>query len=121
MTKAPAGLLRAYIADALDCFQLRVVRGEDLLESAELGDDPLDQQLGKTRNAPENPVASRLNRMIERVDLAVVPQQFGQPAEVQQVLMGKSCERVEDKRKAVLGVVDHVVVDERDALRCDAD
>src|SRR3712207_8135005 len=45
--------------------------GEDLVEPAELADDVLHDELGKARDAAEDPVAARRHRIVERVDLEI--------------------------------------------------
>src|ERR687894_2633443 len=83
--KALADVLRADLTDALDRLQLGVGGGEDLVQPAELAHDVLHDQRREPRDAPEDPVAARGDGEVEGVDLAVVPQQLGQAAEVEQV------------------------------------
>src|SRR3954451_687648 len=85
--KALADVLRAHIPDALDRLQLRVGRGEDLVQPVELADDRLNHHLRKARDAPEDAVAARRGGMVECVQLPVVAEKLGQAAEVEQVLV----------------------------------
>src|SRR5215216_3632847 len=57
--KALADVLRPDLAHALDRLQLRVGRGEDLIEPAELADDVLHHELREPGDAPQDPVAAR--------------------------------------------------------------
>src|ERR671938_1118673 len=93
--QALADVLRADLADALDGLELGVGRGEHLVQAAELVHDLLDDELRQPRDAPEDPVAARGDGIVERVDLAVVPQQLGEAAEVEQVLVGQAADLVE--------------------------
>src|SRR4051794_39249867 len=85
--KALADVLRADLPHALDRLQLGVGRGEDLVQPAELADDVLHHELGQARDAPEDAVAAWRDGEVEGVDLAVVPEQLGEAAEVEQVLV----------------------------------
>src|SRR5436190_14533019 len=76
--KALADVLRTDLSHALDGLELRVRRGEDLVEPAELADDVLDDETGKSGDAAEDAEAPRRHRVVERVDLAVVAEQLGQ-------------------------------------------
>src|SRR3712207_4165926 len=62
-----ADVLGADLADALDGLQLGVGGGQHLVQAAELVDDLLDDELRQPRDAPEDPVAARRDREIERV------------------------------------------------------
>ena len=83
--------------------------------------DPLDHQLRQARDAAEDAVAARRDGMVERVELAVVAEQLGQPAEVEQVLVRQPRQRVEHQREALLGRLGDVVVHERRLVGGDAD
>src|SRR5919206_4808131 len=83
--KALADVLRPDLADALDRLQLGVGGGEDLVEPAEVADDVADDELRQPRDAAQYAVAPRRDGEVERVDLAVVAQELGQAAEVEQV------------------------------------
>src|SRR5215204_6043791 len=85
--KALADVLRADLPHALDRLQLGVGRGEDLVQPAELADDVLHHELRQARDAPQDPVAAGRDGEVEGVDLAVVAEQLGQAAEVEQVLV----------------------------------
>src|SRR5919202_5918906 len=78
--KALADVLRPDLADSLDRLQLGVGGGEDLVEPAEVADDVADDELGQPRDAAEDAVAARGDGEIERVDLAVVPEDLRQAA-----------------------------------------
>src|SRR3954465_3767395 len=93
--KALADVLRTDLSHALDGLELRVRRGEDLVEPAELADDVLHDETGKSGDAPEDAEASRRHRVVERVDLAVVAEQLGQAPEVEQVLVAEPDDAVE--------------------------
>ena len=69
--KALADVLRAHVPDAVHGFELRVRRGEDLVQSRELVHDLLDHQLRQAWDAPEDAVALWRYGMVERV-LAVL-------------------------------------------------
>src|ERR1700753_4092171 len=85
--KSLADVLRPDLADAVDGLQLAIRGGEQLLPPSELGHDPLHNEPGQTRDAAQNAKASRGDRVIQRVELAVEAEQLGQPTEVQQVLV----------------------------------
>ena len=87
--KALADVLRADLAHALDRLELGVAGGEQLVEAAELADDLRDDQLRQPRDAAEDAVAARRDGVVERVQLAVVAEQLGEAAEVEQVLVGE--------------------------------
>src|SRR3954467_1709660 len=57
--KALADVLRPDLSDALHRLQLWVGRGEDLVQSAELADDVLHDELREPGDAPQDPVAPR--------------------------------------------------------------
>src|SRR5215212_7125076 len=85
--KALADVLRADLPHALDRLQLRVGRGEDLVQPAELADDVLHHEPREARDAPQDPEAARLDGEVESVDLAVVAEQLREPPEVEQILV----------------------------------
>src|SRR5215213_6162733 len=93
--KALADVLRADLPHALDRLQLGVGGGEKLVEAAELADDVLHHELRQARDAPEDPEAAWRDGEVERVDLAVVAEQLGEAAEVQEVLVGEAGDAVE--------------------------
>src|SRR6478672_2008292 len=74
--KALADVLRPDLSDPLDRLELRVGRGEHLVQTAELLDDLLDDELRQAGDAPEDPVAAGRHRIVERVELAVVPHEL---------------------------------------------
>src|SRR5580704_5741609 len=76
--KTLADVLRSDLADSVDGFQLAVGRGEQLLESSELADDPLDHQLRQSRNPPQDAESPGRCRIVEGVQLAVVAEQLGE-------------------------------------------
>ena len=49
----------AALADAVDGLQVVDVRGEQLLQPAEVVDEPVDDQAGEPRHLGEQPVAAR--------------------------------------------------------------
>src|SRR3954468_9417025 len=93
--QALADVLRADLAGALDRLELRVGGGEHLVQAAELGDDLLDDELRQARDAAQDPVAAGRDGEVERVDLAVVAEQLGEPAEVQEVLVRQAADLIE--------------------------
>ena len=101
--KALADVLRPDLADALDRLELGVRRGEDAVEAAELAHDLADDELRQARDAPEDPVAARRDGIVERVELAVVAQDLGQAAEVEQVLVRQAAELVERGGERLVG------------------
>src|SRR3954452_13080037 len=80
--KALADVLGADLAHALDRLQLGVGGGQQFVEPAELLDDLRDDELRQARDAPEDPEAARRDRVVQRVQLAVVAHQLGEAAEV---------------------------------------
>ena len=74
-------------ADAVDGGEFLVGGRKDLLETAQLVDDLLDDELGQARDPAQDAVAARRDREVERVDLAVVSEQLGEAAEIEHVLM----------------------------------
>src|ERR1700719_1430428 len=70
--QALAYVLRPDLAHSLDRLERRVGRGQQFIETAELGHDLVDHELGQARNAPEHAEAARRYRVVERVQLAVV-------------------------------------------------
>src|SRR3954462_15913196 len=84
--KALADVLRTNLAHALDGLESRVRGGEDLVEPAELAHDVLHDEAWQARNATEDAEAAGRDGIVERVDLAVVAEQLGEPPEVEQVL-----------------------------------
>src|SRR5688572_26482275 len=81
--KALADVLRPDLSDSLDRLQLGVGRGQDLVEPAELANDVLHHQLREPGDAAEDAVAAGRDGIVERVDLAVVAEQLGEPPEVE--------------------------------------
>src|SRR3954467_10485466 len=100
--KALADVLRTDLSHALDGLELRVRRGEDLVEPAELADDVLHDETGKSGDAAEDAEAPRRHRVVEGVDLAVVAEQLGQAPEVEQVLMAEPGDTVERDGEGVV-------------------
>src|SRR6266498_2613217 len=117
--QALANLLRADLADALDALELTAGRGEHHVEGTELPDHVVDDGLGQAGDPAENPVAARRYREVERVELAVVPEQLAEPPEVEQVLVREARERLHDRGEAVFGL-GYVVADERRPVGRDA-
>jgi hypothetical protein len=93
--QALADVLGADLSDALDRLELRVGRGEDAVQTAELADDLSDDELRQPRDAAEDAVAARRDGIVERVELAVEPEDLGEAAEVEQVLVGQPAELLE--------------------------
>src|ERR687887_1087984 len=85
--KALANVLRPHISHSLDGLQLGVAGRQDLVQAAEVSDDGLDHKFWQSRYAPEDAVAARRYRMVERVQLAVVAQELRQAPEVEQILV----------------------------------
>src|SRR6188472_1937997 len=111
--QALADVLGADLPHALDGLELAVRGREHLVESSEFLDDVLDDELRQPRDPAEDPVAAWRDREVERVDLAVVAEQLGQAAEVEQVLVRQASDLVEREREGLLGVLGEVVVHER--------
>src|SRR3954463_6677610 len=111
--QALADVLRADLSDALHHLELGVGRCEHLVQSAELADDLVDDELWKSWNAPEDAEAPRGDGVVERVQLAVVAEELGEPAEVEEVLVREATELVERSGECLVGMVGEVVVDER--------
>src|SRR5882757_5691736 len=80
--QALADVLRPDLADTLDRLQVGVGRGQQLVETAELANDLRHDHLRQPRDAAEHAVTARRDRIVERVELAVVPEQLGEPPEV---------------------------------------
>src|SRR3712207_248945 len=93
--KALADVLRADLPHAVDRLQLGVGGGEDLIQPAELADDVLDHQLRQSRYATQDAVPAGRDGKVQRVDLAVVAEQLGEAAEVEQVLVRQAGDAVE--------------------------
>src|SRR3954471_11590541 len=119
--KALADVLRTNLAHALDGLELRVRGGEDLVEPAELAHDVLHDEAWQARNATEDAEAAGGDGIVERVDLAVVAEQLGEPPEVEQVLVGQARDAVERDGEGVVHRVGDVVVQERGLVGGDAD
>src|SRR5437868_6891215 len=83
--KALADVLRPDLAYTLDRLQFGVRRGEHLVQSPEVAHDIRDHDAREPRDAPEDAVSPRRDRIVERVELAVVAQDLGQATEVEQV------------------------------------
>src|ERR1700722_14072872 len=94
-TKALTYVLSPDLADPIDGLQLAICGGEQLLESPELGHDPLDDELGQPWYAPENAESTRRHRVVEGIELAVVAQQLGEPTKIQDVGVRQPHELVE--------------------------
>src|SRR3954453_2931383 len=86
--KALSDVLRVNLSDPLDGLQLRVRRGEQLVEAPELLHDLGDDELREPGHAAQDPEAARRDRVVEGVQLAVVAHQLGEAAEIEQILMG---------------------------------
>src|SRR3984957_17346548 len=82
-----ADVLRPDLADPLDRLQVGVGRGQQLVETAELADELRHAPLRQPWDAAEHAVTARRDRIVERVELAVVSEQLGEPPEVEQVLV----------------------------------
>src|SRR4051795_4244931 len=100
--KALADVLRPDLAYTLDRLQFGVGRGEHLVQSAEVAHDVRDHDAREPRDAPEDAVSPRRDRVIERVQLSVVAQDLGKAAEVEQVLVRQSADLVERGREGVV-------------------
>src|SRR3954453_4784714 len=98
-----ADVLRADLPHALHRFQLGIGGGEDLVKPAELADDVLDHQLRKPGNPAQDAVAAGRDGIVEGVDLAVVPQKFGQAPQVEQVLVGEAGDAIERGGEGLVG------------------
>src|ERR1700759_5818400 len=87
--KALPNVLRPDLADSVDGLQLAICGGEQLLQSPELIHDPLHNEFGQPWDAPQNAESAWRDGVVQRVQLAVMAEQLGQAAEVEQVLMGQ--------------------------------
>jgi len=87
--KALADVLRPDLAHALYRIQLGVGRCQHLVEPAEVADDVRHDEAGQARDPAEDAVAPRADRVVERVQLAVVAEKLGQAPEVQEILVGQ--------------------------------
>src|SRR5829696_1622405 len=94
--KSLADVLRAHVPHSLDCLQLCVAGGKDLVQPAELPHDRLDDELRQPRDTSEYAVAARGHGVVEGVELPVVAEKLGKSSEVQNVLVRQPRERVED-------------------------
>src|SRR5215207_2609411 len=119
--KALADVLRPDFPNTVDCLQLAVSGGKEVVEAPELPDDLVDQELRQARNAPEDPIAPRRDGIVQGVELPVVAEQLGETTEVQKILVGQAGEVVEDYGEGLLGMLREVVVDQRRLVRRDAD
>src|SRR5271155_5336929 len=81
--QALADVLRPDLPHALARLQFGVAGAQQLIQAAELAHDPSDRQSRQPRDAPQHPVAARRDGVVERVQLAVVPKQLGEPPEVE--------------------------------------
>src|SRR3954466_13831867 len=111
--KALADVLRPNLAHSLDRLQLGVGCGEHLVQSTEVAHDVRHDDPRKARDAAEDAIAPRRDGIVQGVELAVVAQDLGQAAEVEEVLVRQATDLVERAGKRVVGVVGEVVVDER--------
>ena len=116
-----ADVLDASRADSVDSRELGVGGRDHVLEATELLNDFLDDKLGDPRDATEDAVAARADREVEGVELAVVAEQLGESAEVEDVLVRQPRERLLDRFQVPLGVLDRVVADQRRLFGGDAD
>src|ERR1700682_5356763 len=85
--QALADVLRPDLSNSLNRLQLCVAGGQQLVQAAKLVHDLADRQLRQPRNPSQHAVAARRDGIVERIQLAVVTEQLGQPPEVQEVLM----------------------------------
>src|SRR5947199_334543 len=70
--QALADVLGPDLSYPLDCLELGVRGGQQLVEASELADDLGDDDLRQPRYAPQHAVAARRDRVVERVQLAVI-------------------------------------------------
>src|SRR5215213_8212846 len=119
--KALADVLRTDLPHTLDGLELRVRRGEDLVEPTELAHDVLHDEAWQARDAAQNAEAAGRDGIVERVDLAVVAEQLGEPPEVKQVLVREPRDAVERDGEGVVHRVGEVVVQQRGLIGGDAD
>src|SRR5881275_3120006 len=84
--KALADVLRPDVSDALDGLQLAIGRRQDLVQATELPNDGLDHKLWQPRDAAQDPVAPRGDRVVKGIQLPVVPEELREPPEVQEIL-----------------------------------
>src|SRR5436305_474953 len=83
-------------------FSVGGARRQQLVETAERGDDLGGDQLRQPRDAAQHAVAARGDRVVERVQLAVVAEHLGEAAEVEQVLVAQAAELLERRREALV-------------------
>ena len=60
--------------------------------------------LRQPRDAPEHAIPAGRDRVVERVELAVVAEQLGEPAEVEQVLVGEAADLLQRGGERLVGV-----------------
>src|SRR5271155_883848 len=75
-----ADVLRPDLPHTLDRLQISVGGGQQLVQAPELAYDLSYRQSRQPRNATQYPVAARRDRIVERVQLAVISEQLGQPS-----------------------------------------
>src|SRR5579864_681587 len=96
--KALPDVLRSDLADSVDGLQLAIGGGEQLLQSPELVHDPLHHEFGQPGDAPQDAEPAWRYRVVEGVQFAVIAEQLGQPAKVEQVLVGQSDQVLDGQR-----------------------
>ena len=92
----------AALADALDGLQVVDARGEQLLQSAEVIDQPVDDEAGQPRHLGQQAVAARADRRVERVRAGAEAQRPRDRAEVEQVGAAQRVELRQDVLDAAL-------------------
>src|SRR4051812_21427490 len=102
--KALADVLRPDLSHALDRLQLGVGRGEHLVQSTEVAHDVRHDDPREARDASEDAIAPRRDGIIQGVELAVVAQDLGEAAEVEEVLVRQAADLVERGGERVVGV-----------------
>src|SRR5207247_945180 len=83
--QALADLAGPHRADACDRLEVSLGRTDDRVQVAQVADDLLDDRVRKSGDPREDPKAARSNAVVERIDLARVPEQFGETLGLEQL------------------------------------
>src|SRR5438309_7763605 len=111
-----ADLASAYGADTADRLEVPLRRANDRLEVAEVADDLLHHVVRQPRDVRQDPEAARRHRVVERIDVARVAEQLGEPLRFEQLAVRERVQPFERQFGARPGAVGVVVVDDRGAF-----
>src|SRR2546426_1061006 len=114
--QALADLTRPHRPDAGDRLEISLGRADDRVQVAQVADDLLDDRVGKPGDPREDPKASRSNAVVERIDLARVPEQFGEALGLEQLLVGQRMQPLERELGTRTRSIGVIVVDDKCAL-----